>query len=142
MVVHFTIAIAYLAAFAGVVGLIWKGDGFFPKLFTLMLFFGIVATLAAGIAGVISESYLTHISPTVRHNFENHKFYGELTGVVLVAAALFQSWTLLRKRPVWTVSIIACLLSLTAAVTVSIAGHLGGMLVYLHGFGVHLGGGQ
>lgn len=137
MIVHFTIAIVYLAGLAGVVGLFWRADGFWPKMFFLMLFFGILATLAAGVAGAISESYISTIPSGVGGMFETHKFYGELTGVCLVIAFFFQAISWFRNRKDWRVSIIALIFTVVAVVLVSMAGHLGGTMVYQHGFGVH-----
>lgn len=136
MVVHFTIAVVYLAGLAGVVGLFWRGDGFFPKLYFLMVCLAILATIAAGVAGVISESYLTSIPHGVGATLETHKFYGELTGVSLCVAFVIQAWSWWRKKPIWTVSALSMVFSIVAVVLVSMAGHLGGTMVYFHGLGV------
>ncbi|WP_245631739.1 DUF2231 domain-containing protein [Alicyclobacillus ferrooxydans] len=137
MVVHFTIAIVYLAGFAGLIGVVWRGrDGFFPKLYLLMLFLAILATIAAGAAGVISESYLKSIPHGVASTLETHKSYGELTGVSVVIAFVLQSWRWWRKKPLWSVSLVSLLFAIVAVVFVSMAGHLGGMMVYHHGLGV------
>ncbi|RIV17762.1 DUF2231 domain-containing protein [Alicyclobacillaceae bacterium I2511] len=132
MVIHFTIAIIYLAALAGLAGLIFRRDGFYVRLFLTLLVLAIAATLAAGVAGVISESYDT-ISPAVAKILSVHKNFGELTGVLVVIATMFQ-WFAQGKR---RVSKLAFLFSLAAVVTVSITGFLGGSMVYNHGLGVH-----
>lgn len=136
MVVHFTIAIVFLAGVAGIVGLMWRADGFFPKLYMLMLFLAILATMAAGVAGVISESYLKTIPHGVGHILSTHKFYGELTGVSLVIAFVLQAWRWWNRKPAWSVSVLSLLFSLVAVILVSMAGHLGGTMVYSHGLGV------
>ncbi|KRW91779.1 hypothetical protein SD51_07465 [Alicyclobacillus tengchongensis] len=133
MVVHFTIAITYLATLAGLIGLIRRKSDFWPTSFLYLLGLGILATIAAGVAGVISESYIRHISPTVAPMFHRHKEYGVLTGVALIIAFVAQ-WLLgLRKQRVAMIGFIA---SLVATVLVSLAGHLGGTLVYHDAFGI------
>ncbi len=132
MVIHFTIAIIYLAALAGLAGLIFRRDFFYVRLFFSLLVLAILATLAAGVAGVISESYDT-ISPAVARILSVHKTLGELTGVLVVIATMFQFFTYGKHR----VSKLAFLFSLIAVVTVSITGFLGGSMVYDHGLGVH-----
>ena len=135
MVIHFTIAFIFLTAFVGVIGIFRRKDVFFAKAFFFMLFISIVATLAAGVAGVISESYLKDIPNSVGGAFETHKNSGEITGVLLVIAFAFQ-W--LKQRKVLGISMIALLISLISVITVSVAGHLGGNAVYDHGLGVLL----
>lgn len=135
MVVHFTIAIIYLAFFAGLAAVIRKNDAFFLKAFIILLGLGIVATLAAGVAGVISESSV-HLTPSTAAQLSVHKRDGELTGVFIVIAFAFQWIGQLKKK----VSYVALLFSLISTVLVSITGHLGGTLVYLHGLGVHFNG--
>lgn len=136
MVVHFTIAIVFLAGVAGIVGMMWRAGGFFPKLYMLMLFLAILATIAAGVAGVISESYLKTIPNGVGHILSTHKFYGELTGVSLVISFVLQAWRWWNRKPAWSVSGLSLLFSIVAVILVSMAGHLGGTMVYDHGLGV------
>ena len=132
MVIHFTIAIIYLTTLAGLIGLFVKKDGFYPKVFFLLLTLSIVATLAAGVAGVISEYYVS-VSGTVANMLETHKNYGEFTGVLLVFAWGLQ-WLAQRKGA--RVSTAALGLCVAATVLVSITGFLGGSMVYDHGLGV------
>lgn len=134
MVVHFTIAIIYLAALAGLVGLFVKRDGFFARLFLLLLVLSVVATLAAGVAGVISESYVRP-SRAVSLILSLHKRDGELTGVLVLIALGFQ-WFRQRKRK--SISLLALLFCLLATVMVSITGFFGGTMVYDHGLGVQV----
>lgn len=132
MVIHFTIALVYLSALAGFVGLFARRDYFYVKAYLLMLGLAIVATIAAGIAGVISESY---VNPAVHHVtglLAVHKRDGELTGVLLVIAFGAQA-VLQRLR---RVSLVAFIFTLGATAMVSVTGFLGGSMVYDHGLGV------
>ncbi|GMA56122.1 hypothetical protein GCM10025858_06250 [Alicyclobacillus sacchari] len=133
MVVHFTIAITYLATLAGLIGLVRRKSDFWPKSFLYLLGLGVLATIAAGVAGVVSESYISHISPTVAPMFHHHKEYGVLTGVALLLAFAAQ-WLLGMRRQ--RVAMIGFLASLAATILVTLAGHLGGTLVYHDAFGI------
>lgn len=134
MVVHFTISVIYLAALAGLAGLLFRTQrAFFSLAFLWLLLLSILATLAAGVAGVVSESYV-HVSGVVGPMLHNHKEYGELTGVLVVISFILQ-W--LRQRKSAQVSWLAFIVCLIAVVTVSLAGYLGGSMVYDHGLGVH-----
>ncbi|MCY0888596.1 MAG: DUF2231 domain-containing protein [Alicyclobacillaceae bacterium] len=134
MVVHFTIAINYLSLLAGVIGVFRRGDRFFARSYAYLLILSILATIAAGFAGVISESYLTHISHSAAQMLPVHRRDGELTGVLLVVALGLQ-WVLARRQD--RISWLSLLFSIAAAVMVTITGHLGGTMVYHYGLGVH-----
>jgi uncharacterized membrane protein len=133
MVIHFTIAIIYLCGLAGLVGLFRRGSEFAGRSFQILLVLGILATIAAGLAGVISEYYLPRIPAGVPAILAAHRRDGELTGVLMVLATIAQVAEQ-RLRP--RVAISAFVLSLAAVVMVSITGDLGGSMVYGHGLGV------
>lgn len=134
MVVHFTIAINFLTSLAGLVGLFRRKDKLFSRSFFYLLILSILATIAAGVAGVISEYYISHIPSGAQHIFPAHRRDGELTGVFLVLAFLAQ---LFFGKVTKRVSVIAFLLCVVSTVLVSMAGHLGGTMVYSFGLGVH-----
>ncbi len=138
MVIHFTIAITYLAGLAGLAGLIFRRDSFFSRAYFFLLILAILATIAAGVAGVISE-YYDVIPQSVMAELSTHKKFGELTGVLLVIATGAQ-WLLQRKNE--KVSVISFLFTVGAVITVSIAGFIGGDMVYYHGLGIHAVGTQ
>lgn len=132
MVVHFTIAIIYLAGLAELIALFNK-DKFFEKAGFILLGLGVLATIAAGIAGSISENY-DHITPAVAQLLSQHRFYGELTGVMILIAWVIRLIT--RYRNNRRVAIVSIVFTLAAVVLVSYVGHLGGTLVYDHGLGI------
>lgn len=135
MVVHFTIAINYLCSLVGIIGAFRRKDSFWGKSFFYLLILSILATIAAGAAGVISESYLTNYPSGVHPMFHQHTKYGELTGVLLVVSFVIQLYSLARQKQ-YRVTLLALVFCLAATVTVSIAGHLGGTMVYHFGLGV------
>ncbi|MCF8565796.1 DUF2231 domain-containing protein [Alicyclobacillus tolerans] len=133
MVIHFTIAIIYLTTLAGITGLIFKKDKFYTRAFFILIGLSILATMAAGVAGVISEFYLTTIPHGVNAMLHAHKRDGELTGVLLVVAFAAQ-WMGYRKGRVSLAAFAFCVL---ATAMVSVTGFIGGSMVYDHGLGVH-----
>ena len=136
MVVHFTIAIVYLAGFAGVMSLFFRKGDFFVKFFLIMLVFSVLATIAAGAAGVVSESYISHYPSVIHEKLHDHKQYGVFTGVFVSIGLVFQLWKSYKTREKMLPSWIAIIVTLIAVIFVSMAGHLGGDLVYHFGFGV------
>ncbi len=132
MVVHFTIAIAYLAGAAGLVG-VFRQTPFWSRAFLYLLLLGIVATASAAIAGVVSESYLARIPEPVAPLLHTHKEDGLWTGIFqVVAVALQFAFGTRRARVSW----LAAGAALVACVFVTLAGHLGGTMVYHYGLGV------
>lgn len=132
MVIHFTIAIVYLSSLAGLAGLIFRKDSFYSRTFVWLLFLGVIAALAAGVAGVISEYYVS-VSPVVSPILGTHKQDGELTGVAELIAFGLQFLAYRRKK---TVYIPAFIFAVIATILVSVTGSLGGSMVYDHGLGV------
>jgi uncharacterized membrane protein len=136
MVVHFTIALVYLAGVAGVISLFYRKSDFPAKSFLILLIFSFVAVGAAGVAGAISGSYLRHVPGTAMHMLHTHKEYGEVTGVFVLAALVLQGWRFWKNPQRFQPSVLAVICSIIAVVMVTAAGHLGGTLVYMHGLGV------
>ena len=134
MVIHFTIAINFLATLMGLIGFFKKKDPFYERMYIWLLVLSILATLAAGVAGVIS-SYYANVPASLAPMLETHQRFGELTGVALVIAFAFQ-WLYRRRRH--QVAALALVFSIIATILVSITGHLGGTMVYNHGLGVQL----
>ncbi len=132
MVVHFTIAIAYLAGAAGLVGGV-RQTSFWSRAFLYLLLLGILATASAAVAGVVSESYLARIPAPVAPLLHTHKEYGLFTGAFqVIATALQLAWGTRRSRVSW----LAVVCAVIACVFVTMAGHLGGTMVYHYGLGV------
>lgn len=115
MVVHFSIAAVYFAAVAGSLGFIFRSS-LYSRLFFALLCMSIFATLATGLAGVVSESYV-HASGEVQRILESHKFYGELTGVLLVASTTLQWVAQHRARRVsWPAGLSIALCKLLCSI--------------------------
>jgi uncharacterized membrane protein len=66
---------------------------------------------------------------------ETHQRLGELTGIALVIAFIFQWYFRRNKKQVATLALV---FSIIAAILVSITGHIGGTMVYSHGLGIHV----
>lgn len=134
MVIHFTIAINIVAALIGVIGYFKKKDPFYERMFMWLLVLSILSTLAAGFTGIISESY-ANVTTTLAPMLETHQRFGELTGIALVIAFVFQWYFRRNKKQVATLALV---FSIIAAILVSITGHIGGTMVYSHGLGIHV----
>lgn len=134
MVIHFTIAIIYLTGLAGFIGLFWRRDDFFSKLYFMLLILSIIATIAAGVAGVISEYYVNPQANGVAGTLAIHKRDGELTGVLLVISFGLQVFLARLQK----VSFLSFIVTLGAMAMVSVTGFIGGSMVYDHGLGVHV----
>ncbi|MCL6445807.1 MAG: DUF2231 domain-containing protein [Alicyclobacillus sp.] len=132
MVVHFSIAAVYFSALAGAAGLLFR-QPFYARSFMLLVWLSILATVVTGLAGVISESYV-YASAQVQPVLHSHKMYGEITGVLLLTSAFLQ-WRAPNRHE--RVSWPAFAVCLAAVVTISLAGYLGGSMVYEYGLGVH-----
>lgn len=136
MVVHFTIAIIYLAGLSGIASILLRKSDFFIKMFWLLIVLSFLSTIAAGAAGVISESYISQYPKGANQVLHDHKQFAVLTGIFVSIALIIQSWscyrTLREMKPSW-IAVIAMVLSI---VFVSMTGHLGGTAVYHYGVGV------
>lgn len=136
MVVHFTIAILYLAVLTEVIAY-FKKDNFYERAGFLLLGLGVLSTIAAGVAGVVSEHY-DIITPPVAALLATHRFFGETTGVIFLIAFAIRFVT--RRRKPSRVVLGALLISVVGLVFVTYTGHLGGDLVYNNGLGVKVAG--
>jgi uncharacterized membrane protein len=136
MVVHFTIAIVYLAGLAGVVSIFYRKTDYAARSFLILLILSLFAVGAAGVAGAISGSYLNHVPGDAVHMLHTHKEYGEFTGIFVVLALVLQGWRFWKNRQNVEISILAVISCVIAVIMVTVAGHLGGTLVYSHGLGV------
>ncbi|SIS66429.1 DUF2231 domain-containing protein [Alicyclobacillus vulcanalis] len=132
MVVHFTIAVAYLAGVSGLVGGV-RQTPFWSRAFLYLLLLGLVATGAAAVAGVVSESYLPRIPQAVAPMLHTHKEDALFTAVFQVVALALQLALGTRRQRVSWLAVISTLL---ACAFVTLAGHLGGTMVYHYGLGV------
>ncbi|WP_236011102.1 DUF2231 domain-containing protein [Alicyclobacillus fructus] len=132
MVVHFTIAVAYLAGITGLVGAV-RQNSFWSRAFLYLLLLSGLATAAAAVAGVVSESYVSHIPQQVAPLLHAHKEDGLWTGICeIIATGLQLALGIRRGRVSW----LAAASAILACVFVTMAGHLGGTMVYQYGLGV------
>lgn len=136
MVVHFTIAILYLAVLTEVIAYFTK-DPFYERSGFLLIGLGVLSTIAAGLAGVVSEHY-DNITPAVAKLLAVHRFFGETTGVIFLTVWILRF--LARRRNNSRVPLATLLISLIGLGVLTWTGHLGGDLVYNHGLGVKVMG--
>lgn len=97
--------------------------------------------LVGGVAGVVGASNLTHphthdLSPAAQQVLSLHDTYADWTLWLSVAALVLKGislWVLTARR--WLEVVVSVVVA-GSAVTVGLAAHYGGTLVYLHGVGV------
>lgn len=133
MVVHFTIAILYLAVLTEVIAFV-RNDRFYERAGFILLGLGVLATVAAGVAGAISEHF-DIMTPQVVAMLATHRTAGELTGVLFLivwTTRLITRYNWPDKRIPW----YTLLMSLAGLALLTYVGSLGGSLVYNHGLGV------
>ncbi len=151
MVVHFPIALLYLAAGAQGMALVTRSaqhDRFWDRAALWLLTLAGAAIAVAAAAGVISAESV-HLTPDTRALLDAHQRDAVLTGLLALASWVLQvsarfpaagrswpdTWSLLgtgRGR----VTGAACIAGVAAAVMVSITGTLGGSMVYRHCLGI------
>ncbi len=97
--------------------------------------------LLGGVAGALAASELTHphtqgLTPAAQQVLNLHDTYAEWTLWLSVTALVLKGvnlWVLTNRR--WLEVMVAVVVA-GSAVTVGLAAHYGGTLVYLHGVGV------
>lgn len=151
MIVHFPIALLYLTLLADIAAYLSsrQQDRFFERMGFLTLSLSLMAIVAAGAAGLISEHFV-HWTPTTQAMLSAHQRDAVLTGIFALAAWTLRWFSQYPTQPStpegprrqWFVSgrgrltlwSTACVLG--AVVMVSITGAIGGTMVYGYGAGV------
>jgi uncharacterized membrane protein len=147
MVVHFPIALTYLAAATELLGAVTgrRRDRFLDRASWWLLTLALVALVVAAVAGVVSEQSVRW-DPSMARLLSRHQHWAELTGLLALGAWAVrwltpyapragEAWTALgtgRGRP----TLASLLLLVGAAAAITVTGSLGGSLVYGHGAGV------
>ena len=131
LIVHFPVVLLPLALIAQLTGLFYHRK-------TLSWFTMII--LAGGFAGAVLAAQFFHphaggLPDNVKEIFETHEHYALwtqwLAGIALLVKVISHFFL---NRKTWT-EVLAMLLIAGTAVTVSLAGHLGSQMVYLHEVG-------
>lgn len=150
MLVHFPIALLYLALLVEIIRFVTKsrGDRFFDRASFWILTLSLFALVATALAGILAEQYV-RFTPTTSALLSAHQRDAVLTGVFALAAWVVR---VIKKYPMrevkgreqgWSLfktgrgksSLLSTLLLLGAVIMVSITGSLGGSMVYHYGVG-------
>ncbi|MBX5467043.1 MAG: DUF2231 domain-containing protein [Firmicutes bacterium] len=145
MVVHFPIALLYLATlidFVAVVRPRHRSHAYHQFGFWILTL-ALVSLVAAALAGVVSEQF-AHWTPATRAILEAHQRDALITGLLASLGWVLQLATPFRevRREAWSiagrgrVSWGVWVLVAAATAMVSVTGTLGGSMVYHHGVGI------
>ena len=138
LVVHFPVALIIISLLFDVVGRATDGP-WWRKASLAMLVIAVVAGFVAGQTGELAAEHAEKFQGIAEETLESHGDLAKLS-IWLAAGALLARLAeagMGAARAV--VSLIALLLQLAAAVSIGVAGHRGGVLVYRHGAGVTIG---
>ncbi|MBB4079408.1 putative membrane protein [Lewinella aquimaris] len=132
LIVHVPIMLLIVAVATQIGSLfIWK------KPLDWVTFLALTGGVAGAVmAGVVFHPHTTGLTPAAQQVLEQHDSYAYWTMWLSAAALVLKGismWLLQDKR--W-LEIVTTLILAGSAVTVSLAAHYGGTLVYIHGVGV------
>lgn len=135
-VVHFLVALSFLALFFELVTLHPKARQLAPVV-PILLLFSAVAAVAAVLSGHAAHDEAV-IPPAARALVEQHEELGEkvMVGLIVLAVLRLVLWRL--ERLAFWVRAVWVLLLMAAAAAVGYNGMLGGELVFQHGVGTQL----
>lgn len=141
MILHFPIALLYLAVPVEIAALWWKSEGFLPRAAFWIVTLSCVAIIVTMTAGFISEQSV-HWTATTTAILERHQALAMATGGSAGAAWLVHMSRRFPKGTGWGLwgrgqgSVLSALLVIAAAIFVTLTGRLGGDMVYHYGVGV------
>ncbi len=141
MILHFPIALLYIAVPLEFLALRWRKEGFLPRAAFWTVTLSCVAIIVTMTAGFISEQSV-HWTATTSVILERHQTLAILTGLCAGAAWLAHMAGRFPKGQRWGLwgrgqgGLISALFVLAAAVFVTLTGRLGGEMVYHYGVGV------
>ena len=132
LLVHFPIALIFVIVVCDLIGMILHKESFIFT-GTIVTVFAVLGAGAAVLSGLIAEESVEE-SEQVESLIQTH----ELLGFVYLGLILFLLIyrLALRKRLSGMTGWIAVIISVAAAVVVSIGGYIGGEMVYRYGTGV------
>lgn len=148
MVVHFAVALFYVALLADIVArFVHQPDHFFDKSSFWLLILAFVAGTVTAATGVIAEQYVKW-TPTTLRLLSLHQTYAVLSGVLALAAlgarliaryphgSVRRGWSLAGSGRGRSTG-LSLLLLVATVIMVSMTGSVGGTMVFQYGVGVH-----
>lgn len=148
MVVHFAIALFYVALLADIVARFARQpDHFFDKSSFWLLILAFIAGVVTAATGVIAEQYVKW-TPTTLRLLTLHQTYAVLSGVLAlsaVGARLMARYPRASLRRGWSFggtgrgrsTGLSLILLIATVIMVSMTGSVGGTMVFQYGVGVH-----
>ena len=148
MVVHFVIALFYVALLVDIIGhIVQQPDHFYDQASFWLLLLGFIAGVAAAAAGVIAEQYVRW-TPVTNHLLGVHQEYAVFSAILAIAALasrLIARYPHSYRSRGWSFAHtghgrstgLSLLLLIAAVIMVSMTGAVGGTMVFQYGVGVH-----
>lgn len=127
MLVHFPIVLIMIGFLAQLLSLIFKDKGCFKDVAKWLIYLGTIAAVAGYISGEYFTKELTGEAGELK---ENHELFAKIAMWLMVGASALSLYLSYAKNPESKLNWIVFFLTLAAAVSVGIAGFLGGSLVY------------
>lgn len=134
--VHFPVAIIPVAVILGLWSLIQRRNRGVRHAFRLCLFLSVIFALGALLSGHSAEERAARLVPSAL--LETHEELGTLTFWLILAAAVFEVISVVRRLGAWSIPFqaLAFVSTVTAVITIALAGHRGAEMVYRFGAGV------
>ena len=132
VLVHFPIALIFMAVLCDLIGIIFKKN---PFIFTanILTAFAALGAIAAVTSGLLAEDSVWH--PGAAHELlEAHETVGLIFLGIVIVLAIFRF--AVGERIYGSLSWIALIVGIIGAGVVSYGAYLGGEMVYTHGTGV------
>ena len=140
-VVHFPIALLILYTLFEVIGIFWKNKTF-ARIVTLILFLGILGTVAALLTGNSAEEAALALMERginiPRQIITEHRDYANITLWYFLAVLVIRIYLMLRNNLTGKFRIILSILALIGCFFVYETGEHGAELVYEYGVGTEL----
>ena len=142
-IVHFPIVLLLLGAPLAILAIFLR-NWHLPLLTALVLTMGATGAMVATWTGEEEAEVVGELSGTADKILDEHEEWGERARNFGIGAAVLAILSVLLSRvPIAgrVLALLAAIVAIAAAVSVSRAGHYGGLAVYKHGIGVNTAAG-
>jgi uncharacterized membrane protein len=133
-IVHFPIALLLLYVLLEIIGVLFKKE-FYQKAAHLILFFGVLAALAAVLTGKQAEEAFEYWNKASGELMDKHETFATITIWYFAAVLVLRTAAVLGKKFKGRILYIFLILAAAGSYFVFWTGEYGGAMVYKHGVG-------